>query len=519
MFRFFKRLFIARPGSADARNLPVRDPAQLLNDELLLDSLAQKEASNDLKFITPARCAELFHDWRAGKMGDVQRIFDQLEQFDDSLFACVRARQGALEAMPWSVIVDADAVGEDARLRRLAESQKQLLLARLGAVENLEEAVTHLGLADFRGVAALCIQGNERRMRWTVIEPWLLARPSRALPWRYNPTAETSHSNLQALRAERLILREASPIDLPALFLIVSKYHAQTSWDSFLDFFGTPSIFLEMPGATDQAQAARFDAIVKKLVAEGRGTIPQGANFHTVETQRDNSQAFADRARWCSDAILTLGTGGKLTVTTEANSGTLAGNAHQESFERLCAASARSISRSINLQFCRRILREAFPDQPQLALFQLAPEKEDDRASQAQIIATLSSAGFRPSAETVSEMMGFEVQAVSPPPSASSPLLPTSWRPTPNPSTPPSPMPSLLLLFNLSKLSKMSKLKKRRKSSRWKIANAEALMVRKAVQIPSTICALPKKAPAPPKATEPAKRTPRTSSNRKTPSA
>ena len=112
-------------------------------------------------------------------------------------------------------------------------------------------------------------------------------------------------------------------------------------------------------------------------------------------------------------------------MATESGSGTLAGNAHQESFERLCAASARSISECINRQFCRRILRDAFPDSPQLASFSLAPEKEDDRAAQAQIIATLSSAGFRPSAETVSELIGFEVQPVAP----SQPATPFSLSP------------------------------------------------------------------------------------------
>ena len=138
------------------------------------------------------------------------------------------------------------------------------------------------------------------------------------------------------------------------------------------------------------------------------------------------SESFEARARWCDDALLQLTLGGKLTMATEAGSGTLAGNAHQESFERLCAASARSISECINRQFCRRILRDAFPDSPQLAAFSLAPEKEDDRAAQAQIIATLSSAGFRPSAETVSELIGFEVQPVAPSPAPAFPPVSNS---------------------------------------------------------------------------------------------
>ena len=145
-------------------------------------------------------------------------------------------------------------------------------------------------------------------------------------------------------------------------------------------------------------------------------------------------------------------------MTTEAGSGTLAGNAHQESFERLCAATARSISECINRQFCRRILREAFPDQPQLALFDLSAQKQEDLTEQAQLIATLSSAGFRPSPETVSEMMGFEVEAVEPtqPTTPFSPgLQPITNRETDTPSTPDASAP--LTQAELDALQSLSK--------------------------------------------------------------
>ena len=146
-------------------------------------------------------------------------------------------------------------------------------------------------------------------------------------------------------------------------------------------------------------------------------------------------------------------------MATEAGSGTLAGNAHQESFERLCAATARSISECINRQFCRRILREAFPDQPQLAVFELAAQQEDDLTEQAQLIATLSSAGFRPSAETVSEMMGFEVEAVEPTPATPSPfspgISPITNRETDTPSTPDASAP--LTQAELDALQSLSK--------------------------------------------------------------
>ncbi len=329
------------------------------------------------------------------------------------------------------------------------------------------EALTHLGMADFRGVAALEIVGDLRStiydlrfanngeptlageseaqatataralgaaipqpeaaersnrqstivnrkssMRWEVIEPWNLCRPVRRGPWYYNAEATSTPTRPEELDPAAVIIREAQPIDLPAMFLICAKYLSVHAWDAFLEVFGIPNIFLEMPPATPQDKALEFDAIVQRLIGEGRGTVPSGAKFHTVETSKDNTQSFEARAKWCNEAIIQLATGGLLTVTAQSGSGTLAGNAHSDSFSRLCAASARSISAAINRQFLRPALQAAFPHSPMLVRFELAPEPVDDRLQLAQLLGAVNAAGFRPSAETVSELMNFEVQPV-----------------------------------------------------------------------------------------------------------
>ena len=376
--------------------------------------LTQRESRRELDWLTPQRADDLFEAWLRGETAEVQLVWDRLEKFDSTLFACVRARLSALGEMKWTVNVDADTVGDDAAMQQLADKQRLFLLRCLSDVENLTEAISALGKADFTGVAALEITGDMKRMRWEVINPWHLCRPSIHAPWMYNANADPVPIAPEMLEAESVILREALPMHLPAMFLIVAKRHGVQAWDAFLDKFGIPAAFFETPPGATEEEAMEFDATVQKLIGEGSGTIPNGAKLHTFETARDNTQTFEARARWCDDALLQLILGGKLTMTTEAGSGTLAGNAHQESFERLCAATARSISECINRQFCRRILREAFPDQPQLALFDLSAQKQEDLSEQAQLIATLSSAGFRPSAETVSEMMGFVVEAVEP---------------------------------------------------------------------------------------------------------
>lgn len=410
--------------SAETRHESARSGAEVLYWHLVQNMLVQRERRNDLPELTPQRAQELFEAWRRGEMADVQLMWDQLEERDDTLMVVLNARLSALAEMPWAVVPDADAVGDDPQRQALAEEQKRVLMARLSVVENLEDALRHLGMADFRGVAALEITGDAARMRWEVIEPWNLCRPVRRGPWLYNAEASATPARLEAFVPGSVIIREAMPIDLPAMYLISSLHHSVHSWDGFLEVFGIPNIFMEMPPATPQDKALEFDAVVQRLIGEGRGTVPNGAKFHTVETSKDNSQSFEARYKVCREAIITLATGGLLTVGTAPNSGTLAGNAHSDSFSRLCAASARGISSAINRQFVRRVLAEAFPGQPMLVQFELAPEPVDDRKQMAELLSALNAAGWMPSAETVSEMMNFEVQRTQQPPTAPNTQVP-----------------------------------------------------------------------------------------------
>lgn len=409
---------------AETRHESARSGAEVLYWHLVQNMLVQRERRNDLPELTPQRAQELFEAWRRGEMADVQLMWDQLEERDDTLMVVLNARLSALAEMPWAVVPDADAVGDDPQRQALAEEQKRVLMARLSVVENLEDALRHLGMADFRGVAALEITGDAARMRWEVIEPWNLCRPVRRGPWLYNAEASATPARLEAFVPGSVIIREAMPIDLPAMYLISSLHHSVHSWDGFLEVFGIPNIFMEMPPATPQDKALEFDAVVQRLIGEGRGTVPNGAKFHTVETSKDNSQSFEARYKVCREAIITLATGGLLTVGTAPNSGTLAGNAHSDSFSRLCAASARGISSAINRQFVRRVLAEAFPGQPMLVQFELAPEPVDDRKQMAELLSALNAAGWMPSAETVSEMMNFEVQRTQQPPTAPNTQVP-----------------------------------------------------------------------------------------------
>lgn len=390
------------------RNTYARTGNEISAFELLRAVLTQRERANHLPHLTPQKAASLYESYLKGELAEVQLVWKQLEEYDATLGTVLHARQSALAEMQWRVEEDTELTAGNGELETLAKRQKAHLNALLRGVDNLEEALVHLGMADFRGVAALEITGDATRQVWNVIEPWNLVKPVLHGPWMYNRAADTTCPYPEELDAEAVIIREGRALDLAAMFLILAKTHALQGWDTFLDVFGVPSVFAEMPVSMPEDKALAFDAVVKQIVADGRGTIPAGTKLQTVETSKENPDAFATRAKWCDDALIKLGLGGLLTVQAEAGSGTLAGNAHADSFERLTAASARSISRAVDTQYCRRALRERFGSRtPLLVHFVFAPQETEDRAANATLLATAKSAGWQTDADTASNLLGF----------------------------------------------------------------------------------------------------------------
>ncbi len=374
------------------------------------DIANSRRKQNQLSPLTPERVKQLYELYRDGKYADPMLAWEALEEFDETLATVVDRRQSALGEMQWSIATDAQAIGDDSALAALAEEQQEYLAAHFRRVANLTEAVKWLGMASFRKFAHLEVVKQGRDILWLPINQWLLFRPLHEGKWYYNQDVQNSPARGEELDESRLIVREvARPIDLPCMYLIVSKMHAITQWDGFLDVFGIPSMFIEMPQGTNEELRQEFVDVVNSVIGDGRGVLPAGAAVKTVETTASGGDTFTSRADWCDKGIVRRGTGGQLTVLTEAGSGTLAGNAQQETFRMLAAADAADIASCINRQYTRSVLEKQFPNQPHLAYWTLDYANEDEQKQKTDAIVQLAAAGWRAKDETVSEIVGFEV--------------------------------------------------------------------------------------------------------------
>lgn len=374
---------------------------------------------NVLPHLTPRECVRLYQLWREGKYADPQIVFDELEEYDETLGTVVDNRQSALGEMDWDVLILSKAVGDSAELGSLAEAQQQFVTAALQRVENLDEALLHLGMAKFRGYSHLEIYPTAEGEKWLPIAPWFLARPERGGAWFYNEMADSSPANVESMDMERVIYMECHrPIDIAAMFLICAKANAVTNWDGFLERFGDPSLILKTPPNTTDEQMQAFADMLRSFVGAGTGVVPAGSEFETIETRQTSNEHFSTRAEWCDKAIVRRATGGMLTVLAESGTGTLAGSAHAETFARLAGADAKAVAAAVTRQYVKRLVAAKFPGKPCLVYFSLAaPESEDENAEVDKVV-KLAGAGYHASEEEVSERVGMTVTYTAPAPAA-----------------------------------------------------------------------------------------------------
>lgn len=394
--------------------------------------LGQRTSRNPLPGLTPMQVIRLYEAWREGRYADVQLAWAALEEHDDILGMVVDKRTGALKQMSWSIKTDAEAIGESAELKLLAEQQQRTLSEAYARVGNLSQAIGWLGMAAFRGYTALepVDYGDEMGVRMELIDHWMLARPERNGRWLYNPDASPYHYRLEEIDTSRLIIHEVErPIDIPVMALICAKIHAIDGWDGFIDVYGNPAMFFEYPPGTDDDRAKDYNEMMNHILSEGRGCYASGGKITTVETTAKGGETFQNRADWIDRKILIRSTGGFLTATAESGTGTLAGEAHEDSFRALAASDASAITETLNRQYSDAILSRHYPGQPKLAYWSLEHRENKDVSTQVANIVQLAQAGYRVDDEAVSEITGLPVSSANLDPQLLYPLRGIGMRP------------------------------------------------------------------------------------------
>jgi len=175
------------------------------------------------------------------------------------------------------------------------------------------------------------------------VPQWFWARMGPEAPWQYNATARPGlpMPGDPMLDPERFIFRENdSPIDEIAVIAHVRQSLSQKDWDGFVETYGLPPLFLELPPDIPAEREAEYRRRPEAIIGDGAGTVPNGTKIHTVDSGARGQNPFAETSALPGRADRAGGTGGKLTALTDSGTGTLAGGAHQRAFDDITEAEA-----------------------------------------------------------------------------------------------------------------------------------------------------------------------------------
>jgi len=384
---------------------------------------------NPLRGLTIARVVSMLEMAERGDYARLQWLYRFVEKRNPTLRAVLQRRQSSLTRVDWDIRVRGTS---DAMLspRTLAARQAAALREAYERIGNLRQAVAFLALAEFRGYAHL-ERHDDARGRTTWLEPvqqWFWARQGPEAPWQYNATARPGLP-LPAdplIDSSRFIWRECdAPVDEVAVIAHVRQNLSQKDWDGFVETYGLPPLFLELPPDIPAEREAEYQAQAEAIIGDARGTVPHGTRIHTVEAGGRGQNPFAEHLRYQDEMIVLAATGGKLTVLAEAGSGTLAGAAHQRAFDDLTQAEAAMISEIFQQQFDRPLLEQLFPGEPQLAYFELAANRSSNPAEVIEQALQLARAGYEVDPAELSEKTGYRIRLrnypIAPLPKAPSP--------------------------------------------------------------------------------------------------
>jgi phage gp29-like protein len=382
-------------------------------------SNAWRDAYNPLRGMSMPKLLSLLDSGERGQYADLQWFYHYMERSDSMVFSVMQRRRAALLACDWDIRQVAEATAEDYRPqttdhrpdRVLAEEQAAVLREAYDRIENLRDAVAFLFSGFFRGYAHMekhyAPSGMIQRLE--PVEQWFWVRDGMYGAWEYNQNAVSGRKRGVPIEPNDFVILDTVALNRLLAVQYLGRTLALKDWDSFLEVYGIPSVFLVGPPNTPETKEEEYQRIAEQLIADGRGYLPYGSDIKYVNGG-GNAPPFKDKIEYLDRQITLVATGGLLTMLTESGSGTLAGNAHAETFMQIARGDALAVSEVLQEHVDAPLLAEFFPGEPVLAYFEFAPPAGDEVSRVIQDAALLAKAGVRMDVEELSEKTGYRLE-------------------------------------------------------------------------------------------------------------
>lgn len=348
---------------------------------------------------------------RDGNFARIQWLYHNVELYDPTLLTCVERRAAALVGLDWRVVARPEAPDE-----ALADEQERAVSEALGKIDNLPDAIEHLGLAFFRGFAHVApvwdADGLCRHI--DLPENWNFARDQQTGTWYWNPRAEygipgVSPNLVPIPDGELVTVERPRPVDWPVTLIFLRNTLGEMAWGQFLERFGIPPAILTQPEGLTEEQITRFRQAAQAFTEGLAGTVPYGTEVHFA-TEARGQNPFSEFVRHQSELIVLLSTGGTLTSLAQSGTGTLAGNAQMDVWREIVARDGTIIGNALDRGVAQRVCAALFPGKPCLCRFELGREAALTPADALDLAVKAKAAGFIIDRDELADAVGFALE-------------------------------------------------------------------------------------------------------------
>lgn len=362
-----------------------------------------RDSQNPLRGLNMQRLVALQESGERGEYADLMWFYYYMERSDAMIHSVIQRRRAALLARDWDVRI----VSQE-KDNPLALEQADFLRMVYDGIDNFREAVSFLFTGFFRGFAHLEKHWSPGGLidRLEPVEQWFWVRDGLFGDWEYNQGAVSGHRRGVPIENDNFVVLETTSLDRILSVLYLRKNLSQTDWDSFLSVYGIPSIFLVGPPNADEAKQKEYQAVAEEILSNGRGFLPHDSDIKFV-TGGGNQPPFHEHIKYLDEQITLTATGGILTMLSAPGSGTLAGNAHQDSFWQIAKSDAVTLAGVLQSAIDTPLLAEFFPGQPALAYFEFSPGITRATSQVVQDAIDLKTAGLEINPAELSEKTGY----------------------------------------------------------------------------------------------------------------
>jgi hypothetical protein len=356
--------------------------------------------------------AQLIRDAaRDGNFARLQWLYHNVELYEPTLLTCVERRAAALVGLDWRVVADPEASDP-----ALADEEARAVSEAMRRIDNLPDAIEHIGLAFFRGFAHVDpvwdADGLCRHL--DLPDNWNFCRDIETGVWYWNPRAEYGipgrTANLEPIPDGELVTVERPrPVDWPATVIFLRATLGELAWGQFLERFGIPPAFITMPDGATSEDTTRFRQAAEAFTQGQAGTLPYGSNVHFA-TESRGQNPFSEFVRHQSELIVLLSTGGTLTSLAQSGTGTLAGNAQMDVWREIVTRDGTIIGDALDRGVAQKICRALFPGKPCLCRFELGREAALTPADALDLAVKAKAAGYILDRDELADAVGFALE-------------------------------------------------------------------------------------------------------------